>query len=273
MPLFRGRGFDVYYEVHGTGEGSPLLYITGLGGSCQGWKVVTVPELSAQRPNILFDGRGVGQTGDPGELYTTADLADDALAVLDHLGVQRAHVLGTFLAGMVAQELAIRHPERVQSLLLMGTYARPTAKLRMIVGLWKQGFELGMPADLRVRNWLVWTLGDAAMEKPDLVEGIWSFHREDVLVDNRTFARQAEAALAHDTWARLDRIQAPALIACGDRDILTSVELHRELAHRIPRARLVVFRGVGHTILAEVPQRFHRMANRFMADVEAGRLD
>ena len=269
MPTFDARGFEIYYEVHGEGSGDPLLYITGLGGSCQAWNVVTVPELTQDRQNIVFDSRGVGKTGDPGHPYTTADLADDAVSVLDHLGVERAHVVGTFLAGLVGQELALRHPARVRSLILMGTYARPTPKLRMIVGLWKEAFDQGVPSDLRIRNWLTWTLGDAAVEKEDLVEGIWSFHLEDdALVDNKTFARQAQACLDHDTFDRLGAIEAPALIACGERDILTPSDIHRELAHRLPNARLVIFQGVGHTILAEVAQRFNRMANRFMREAE-----
>jgi pimeloyl-ACP methyl ester carboxylesterase len=269
MPTFRDRGFDIYYEEHGGGPGDPLLYLTGLGASCQGWAVATVPELSRERRNVLFDARGVGRSQDPGGTYTTADLAADAVAVLDRLRIERAHVIGAFLGGMVAQEIAIRHPHRVRSLILTGTCAKLTPKLRMIVELWKTGFELGIPKDLRIRNFIVWHLGDLALEQPGLAEEIREFQMHgDIDVDNLTFARQCEACLTHDALARLGRIAAPALVIAGDRDILTPVELQRSFASRIPGARLVCLRGVGHVVAFEVVERFNRMVRRFMLEVE-----
>jgi pimeloyl-ACP methyl ester carboxylesterase len=269
VPIFRERGFDIYYEEHGAGPGDPLLYLTGLGASCQGWAVATVPQLSRDRRNLLFDSRGVGRSQDPGGPYSTPELADDAVAVLDKLRVERAHVMGAFLGGMVAQELAIRHPHRIRSLILAGTCARLTAKLRMIVELWKTGFELGIPKDVRIRNFIVWHLGDLALEQPGLAEEIREFQMHgDIDVDNRTFARQCEACLAHDTLARLRRIDAPALVVAGERDILTPVELQRSFASRIPRARLVSLRGVGHAVGFEVAERFNRLVRRFMFEVE-----
>jgi pimeloyl-ACP methyl ester carboxylesterase len=270
VTTFRDRGFDIYYEEHGQGDGDPLLYLTGLGASCQGWTVAMVPELSRERRNVLFDARGVGASQDPGGTYTTADLADDAVAVLDHLRVERAHVLGgALLGGMVAQELAIRHPHRVRSLILSGTCGRLTAKLRMIVELWKTGFELGIPKELRIQSFIVWHLSDVALEQPGLAEGIREFLMHgDIEVDNRTFARQCEACLRHDALARLKRIDVPALVVCGDRDILTPVELQRAFASRIPHARLVCMRGVGHVVTLEVGQRFRSLMRRFMAEVE-----
>ena len=269
MPTFRERGFDIYYEEHGGGPGDPLLYLTGLGASCQGWAVATVPELSRERRNVLFDARGVGRSQDPGGTYTTADLAADAVAVLDRLRIERAHVIGAFLGGMVAQEIAIRHPQRVRSLILTGTCAKLTPKLRMIVELWKTGFELGIPKDLRIRNFIVWHLGDLALEQPGLAEEIHEFQMHgDIDVDNLTFARQCEACLEHDALARLGRIAAPALVIAGDRDILTPVELQRGFAGRIAGARLVCLRGVGHVVAFEVVERFNRLVRRFMLEVE-----
>ncbi|HXZ84989.1 MAG TPA: alpha/beta hydrolase [Myxococcota bacterium] len=269
MPVFRDRGFDIYYEEHGAGPGEPLLYLTGLGASCQGWAVATVPELSRDRRNVLFDARGVGRSQDPDTPYGTADLAEDAVAVLDRLRIERAHVMGAFLGGMVAQEIALRHPQRVRSLILTGTCARLTPKLRMIVELWKTGFELGIPKDLRIRNFIVWHLGDVSLEQPGLVDEIREFQMHgDIDVDNRTFARQCEACLAHDALARLGRISAPVLAIAGDRDILTPVELQRAFASRIPNARLVCLRGVGHVVAFEVAQRFNRLVRRFMLEVE-----
>jgi pimeloyl-ACP methyl ester carboxylesterase len=269
VPTFGERGFDIWYEEHGGGAGEPLLYLTGLGASCQGWAVVTVPELSRDRRNLLFDARGVGCSEDPGGAYTTPELAEDAVAVLDRLRVERAHVMGAFLGGMVAQEIAIRHPHRVRSLILCGTCGRLTPKLRMIVELWRAGFELGIPKDLRIQNFIVWHIGDVALSQPGIAEEVREFQMHgDIDVDNRTFARQCEAALAHDALARLKRIDVPVLVVCGDRDILTPVELQRAFASRITNARLVCMRGVGHAVAFEAAQRFNRLVRRFMFEVE-----
>ena len=128
MPVCKSRGFDIYYETHGGGEGLPLLMLSGGPGSCQGWNVLHTPELSQDRVNVIFDNRGTGQSGDPGGDFTTRDMALDTLAVLDEIGIERAHVLGPFIGGLAAQELALSYPERVQSLILMGTFARADAR-------------------------------------------------------------------------------------------------------------------------------------------------
>ena len=269
MPILRERGFDIYYEEHGGGSGDPLLFLTGLGASCQGWSTIAVPELSRDRRNVIFDARGVGQTHDPGGSYGTTDLAEDAVAVLDHLRIERAHVLGSFLGGMIAQEIALRHPHRVRSLVLSGTCGRLTPKLRMIVELWKTGFELGIPKDLRVRNFMVWHVGDLALEQPGLADEVRQFlSHGDIDVDNRTFARQCEAMLQHDTLSRLARLDPPTLVVCGDRDILTPPDLMRRFASRIPAARFICMRGIGHVVAFEAAERFNRLVRRFLLEVE-----
>ena len=110
MPNFHTRGFGIHYERYGEGTRTPLVLIMGMGGTCQGWTVTTVPELSKRRPVIIFDNRGAGLSEDPGTPFTSLDMAEDTLALLDELGLERAHVLGGFLGGMVAQELALAHP-------------------------------------------------------------------------------------------------------------------------------------------------------------------
>ena len=86
---------------------------------------------------MIFDHRGVGESGDPGGPFSIADLADDCVALLDALQIERAACLGLFMGGMVAQELALRHPQRVERLVLVGTYARPDAKRRLLLEKWR----------------------------------------------------------------------------------------------------------------------------------------
>jgi 3-oxoadipate enol-lactonase len=270
MPSFRTRGFAIHYEVHGEGAKPPLLLIMGMGGTCQGWLTVTVPDLvKAGRRIIVFDNRGAGKSEDPGGPFTTPEMAEDARALLDHLEIPRAHVLGGFLGGMIAQELAITHPERIASLILVGTYARPDAKRRMVLDLWKSMVEIHVPAELRIKKRLVWTLGDATMEQEDLIEAMWRFYlRDDAPMDDRVFVRQAEACIAHDALERIGAITAPTLVVCGEGDILTPPHMSRELVARIKDARLVMLPNAGHLVAAEQAPRFNRLVSRYLAEQE-----
>ena len=270
MPSFRSRGFKIHYEVHGEGAKTPLLLVMGMGGTCQGWLTVTVPDLvKAGRPIVIFDNRGAGQSEDPGGAFTTPDMAQDARALLDELAIPRAHVLGGFLGGMIAQELALANPERVASLILVGTYARADAKRRLVLDLWKSMVQLGVPAELRIKNRLCWTLGDATLEQEDLIEAMWRFYlRDDAPMDDKVFARQAEACIAHDALERIAQIAAPTLIVCGEGDILTPPHLSRQLAGRIKGSRLVVMPNAGHLVAAELAPRFNRLVIRFLAELE-----
>ncbi len=270
MPSFRTRGFAIHYEIHGDGPGTPLLLVMGMGGTCQGWLSVTVPELIKHgRRCIIFDNRGAGQSEDPGGAFTTGEMAEDARALLDHLGLARAHVLGGFLGGMIAQELALAHPERLASLILVGTYARADAKRRAVLDLWKRMVELKVPAEIRIKKRLCWTLGDATMEQEDLVDAMWRFYlRDDAPMDDRVFVRQAEACIAHDAFDRIDKIQTPTLVVCGEGDILTPPVLSRQLVSRIKGSRLVLLPNAGHLVAAELAPRFNQLVIRFIAEQE-----
>jgi pimeloyl-ACP methyl ester carboxylesterase len=270
MPSFRTRGFAIHYEIHGDGAGIPLVLVMGMGGTCQGWLSVTVPDLvKSGRRCLIFDNRGAGQSEDPGGPITTAEMAEDTRALLDHLAIPRAHVLGGFLGGMIAQELAIAHPERVASLILVGTYARADAKRRAILDLWKRMVEIGVPAELRIKKRLIWTLGDATMEQEDLIEAMWRFYlRDDAPMDDKVFARQAEACMRHDALERLSQITAPTMCVNGEGDILTPPVLSREIASRIKDSRIVLLPNAGHLVAAELAPRFNRLVIRFLAEVE-----
>jgi len=125
MAFTRVNGVTLYYEVHGKGD--PLLLIMGLGANATGWSS-QVPSFSREYQVIAFDNRGAGRSDKPNEPYSMDQMADDAHALLDELGVGPAHVFGMSLGGMIAQELMLRHPRHVRSLILGGTMAGgPTA--------------------------------------------------------------------------------------------------------------------------------------------------
>ena len=118
MPCTDAPGFRMYYEVHG--DGFPFLLINGLGGDHTEW-LLQLPEFSRHFQVIVFDNRGAGDSEAPPGPYSTAQMADDAVALLSFLGISRTHVLGFSMGGMIAQEVALRHPERVDRLVLACT--------------------------------------------------------------------------------------------------------------------------------------------------------
>jgi pimeloyl-ACP methyl ester carboxylesterase len=258
----------VYYEFHGDHEGVPLVLIMGTGGSCRGWLPLQVPDFAKAHRTLIFDHRGVGGSEDFGKPFSTASLADDVAGLMDSLQIERAHVLGVFMGGMVAQELALRHASRVDRLVLAGTYARPDAKRRMLIEQWRQLSLSGVPIEVMVRERLLWTLQDETLEQTDLINQMISFFvRDGAPLTEEVYARQCTACLEHDTADRLGAIEQPTLVLCGRRDRLTPPSLHRELADEIPNAHLVTIGYGGHLVMAESAEQFNHIVLQFLADL------
>ena len=257
----------VYYESHGEHGGVPLLLVMGMGGSCRGWLPLQVPDFSAARRTLIFDHRGVGGSEDPGGPFTTATLADDAAALLDTLEIERADVLGAFMGGMVAQELALRHPQRVERLVLVGTWARPDAKRRMLLEQWRELASLAGFRELLMRERLLWTLQDETMEQADILDAMVRFHtRSESPLTPDVFGRQCDACLGHDTADRLRQIPQRTLVVCGRHDALTPPRFSRELADDLPNAELVTLHYGAHLVMMESAERFNRVVLQFLAD-------
>ncbi|MEE8580790.1 MAG: alpha/beta fold hydrolase [Myxococcota bacterium] len=269
MPHAEARGRKIYYELHGeeVAAGDPtLMLIMGMAGSCRGWLPLQVPEFSKSRRVLIFDHRGVGGSEDDAKPFTTADLAEDAVALLDSLGLARVDVLGAFMGGMVAQELVLAHPARVDRLVLVGTYTRPDAKRRMLLEDWAALAQAGISVEAMVRKRLVWTLQDETLEQTDLIESMVEFfNRESAPVSPDLFARQCRACIDHDAADRVREIPHPTLVVCGRHDQLTPPKFHRELADEIPRARLVTIGYGAHLVMAESAERFNRVVLDFLA--------
>jgi 3-oxoadipate enol-lactonase len=270
MPFATVSGRQVYYELHEPDptparRHPPLVLMNGVGGSCRGWLPLQVPEFSKTRPTLVFDHRGVGQSEDPGAEFSTADLAGDTEGLLDALGIEQADVLGSFMGGMAAQELALNHPSRIRRLVLVGSYARPDAKRRMLLEDWAALARAGVSMESMIRKRLVWTLSDETLEQTDLIETMLDFFtKEDTPVGSELFERQCEACLRHDTSERLEEIRQPTLILCGRQDQLTPPKLHRELAERIPASRLVILDFGAHLVMAESAVRFNQIVLQFL---------
>ncbi|OLC18717.1 MAG: hypothetical protein AUH38_03070 [Deltaproteobacteria bacterium 13_1_40CM_68_24] len=247
MPLVdRGR-HQIHFESIGDPARPPVLLIMGLALSSRAWD--RLPQLLARDFHVLvFDNVGTGKSGRRGFAYRMRDLADDAASVIEASGAQAAHVFGISMGGMVAQELAILHPERVQTLALGCTFAS-----------WRKGTSpsLGTKLDLLLLN-----LGFVTPARISriLVSAEWhAAHPESALRwlerAERTALRfataQVLAVARHDTLDRLARIRAPTLVLTGSADKLVPPVNSEVLARNIPGARLVLLRGAGHVFPLE----------------------
>jgi len=267
MPSAVVQGRQVYYELHGEARGVPLVLVMGMGGSCRGWLPLQVPDFSQQHHTLIFDHRGAGGSEDPGGPFSTAQLADDTAGLFDALGIDRADVLGVFMGGMVAQELALRHPRRVDRLVLVGTYARPDAKRRLLLEQWRELARSNASIETLVRERLLWTLQDDTLEQQDLIDAMVQFFtRDGAPLTPEVFARQCEACLHHDTADRLRQIRQRTLVLCGRQDALTPPKFHRELADEIPGSQLVTIPYGAHLVMAESAESFNRSVLQFLAD-------
>ena len=248
-----------------VGEGPPLLLIHGLGYTRHGWGPAR--GLLAERFRVIScDNRGIGESDVPAGPYTAAELAADTLRVLDEAGVERANVVGTSLGGMVAQELALVAPERVERLVLActtaggaGAYPLPQRTVDLFTVFPTLPFEEGLR--LMVRN----ALADATAEsRPALVDEIYAYR-----LANQPplpgWQAQAAAGAAFDGSTRLGEIGMPTLVLHGTADNVVDHRNAEILAREIPGARLEWFEGCGHLFFWEEPERFARVVTEFLA--------
>jgi 3-oxoadipate enol-lactonase len=252
-------GVRIAWERRGAGE--PLLLIHGLGYARWGWEPVA-DGLAEAHEVVLFDNRGIGESDAPTGPYAVQDLALDAVAVLDAAGLQRAHILGTSLGGMIALQLVLDHPARVDKLVLActtpggaGSAPMPERTVRLLAE------AQGLPAEIALRRFVENAF--APHPDPAQIERIMR-HRIATAQSPAAWAAQASAGTAFDVWDRLGEIRAQTLVLTGDQDAVVDPKNSDLLAARIPEARLEVFDGGGHLFFWEQPDRFVDAVTEFL---------
>jgi 3-oxoadipate enol-lactonase len=254
MPLVRAAGVDLWVEE--CGSGPPLLMLMGLGAGIDTWAAQR-DAFAARHRLILMENRGVGKSGMPAPPWTIPDMAADALAVLDALDVPRADVLGVSMGGMIAQELAIRHPARVARLVLALSFARPEP-LRRVFLLHRRWARLnGVDPTSESLASLPWLLSPATLRDPKRLEPILDLVGRMPFVSPETYSHQIDAILEYVTLDRLGAVRAPTLVLAAADDVLTPVFLSEEIVAAIPAAELVVLPRGGHGVLVEHPAEFN----------------
>jgi 3-oxoadipate enol-lactonase len=248
-----------------AGAGDPLVLVMGFGGDHLAWGL-QIPAFAAKYRVIAFDNRGVGQSDAPDVPYSTAMMADDAVGLMDGLGIERAHVCGVSMGGMIAQEIALRHPSRVRTLQLHATLARPDAYMRSLVEGWRKvRIALGREEALRVLA--LWLFAPCSYEqRPEFVEAVLQNAIANPHPQSLTgYLRQGDAILVHDTLDRLERLRCPTLVSVADQDILVPPRFSHTIAQRVPGAELKTIADAGHAYMWERADVFNAMCLEFLA--------
>jgi pimeloyl-ACP methyl ester carboxylesterase len=241
------------------GAGAAVLLVQGLGYARWGWDPV-VPGLAERFRVLTFDNRGIGESDKPAGPYTAREMAADAMQVLDEAGLERAHVVGSSLGGMIAQEVAAAAPERVDKLVLCSTTpGGPDAVPMPAVTVRLLGEAAKLPPEEALRQFVANALGSAA--PPALVDEIYA-RRIASPPDPAGWRAQAAAGT---TFPGVDgAITAPTLIVHGTDDNVVDCGNAQLLAARIPGARVELIPGGGHLFFWEQPDTFIRIVSEFL---------
>jgi 3-oxoadipate enol-lactonase len=261
MPFTRVRDLNMHYEI--AGSGPRLLYISGTGGDLRGQPRVFDGPLPKTFEVLAYDQRGLGQTDKPDVAYTMADYGEDAAALLDAVGWDRAFVIGVSFGGMVAQELALRHSQRVERLVLCctssggeGGASYPLDEIQHMPLEEKAVFQMSISD---VRKDAAWQAANSeAVQQAIQAARITDERRKATPGGEMGARRQLEARAGHDTYDRLPSLRMPVFLAGGKYDRQAAPANLETLRDRIPGARLEFFEG-GHGFTREDPRAWERV--------------
>jgi 3-oxoadipate enol-lactonase len=254
MPSVDAAGTELHYLR--AGEGEPLLLIQGMSATHLAWGRPFLDELEHGFDTIVFDNRGMGLSGEAELPFTIADLAADAAALLDALELETAHVVGISMGGMIAQELALAHPERIRTLTIGASYCGgPEGTLMAPEDLQMLGtaYASGVAEQVFRAMWEINLSPDFRAE--DSRFAAFAEMGSALPAPQPVVLQQMQACAAHDTHERLSQIALPTLVIHGDADRLLGYPNGQQIAARIPGARLETLEGVGHMFWWEQPQR------------------
>jgi 3-oxoadipate enol-lactonase len=259
-------GVRIAYDVWGQRDGTPVLLIQGLGMNARGWALQR-GAFGRRHRCIAVDNRGTGHSDAPDGPYDLVRMASDAVEVLDAAGIERAHVVGASMGGVIAQIIGVLHPDRVQSLVLACTACRHHKWRRELLAEWADEVNEHGMAGL-MDDAMRWMIGPRIQRR----FGVFVNVLARVLVQTKphAFVAQVQAILDLSDELRfaLPQVTAPTLVVTGSQDTLTPLGDAEELAELITTARLYVMRGAAHGLMAEAPNAFNDVVLTFLDEID-----
>jgi pimeloyl-ACP methyl ester carboxylesterase len=268
MPTLQLTDAEIYYEVHGHGQ--PMVFLSETACDGEVWKIHQVPEFSKDHRVIIHDYRGTGRSSKPSIDYTTQIFARDVIALMDHLKVDDAIIVGHSMGGRVAQLLALDYPGRVKKLVLASTGSHYPKTKGLPLKICKEMIEWGYEKYERDHSILVGFTDEFVKNHPERVEHYLKVRMQN-LCPVEFYLRHLLARQGHDTSGRLKDIRQPTLILVGEDDRnMTSEVNHRMsseiLANEIPNSKLVVLQNERHSYFFANPDAAHKIIRHFIKE-------
>jgi len=264
MPDIDGNGIRIHYEERG--EGDPLLLIMGLGADGSKWED-HVRRFERHFRCILMDNRGVGLTDKLNGPYSTAAMAEDSAALLRALSIQRARVAGISMGGAIAQCLSLQHPDLVERLVIVSSWARCDAYAKTVFEHFaKTRAALSRSEFMQLLQLWIFTPAHYDAHLDDMLQGQADAAADPNPQPQHGFEAQCAACTNHDTFGRLGEIEVPTLITAGDADIFTPMGLAVQLHEQIRGSRLELFEGLGHAHHWEALDEFNETLASFLLE-------
>ena len=260
---------EKHYEAYG--EGPTLIIIPGLYSSTETSALNLLrPALEKHYKIIIGDNRGVGLSSKVNYDYSTEDMAEDWNELLENLGESSVHVLGSSMGSMIAQYLALNHPDKVRSLILADSAPRATVYIKQILDVWMfLTKQVEYHEFLRLVNIMCFThehyeaYGDSILKAEavakDLLAQCPPFNHE-------AFCRLCRAVISHNAMERLSEISAPTLVISGDRDLLCPAVHAQHMSEIIPNCKYICVKTCGHGIVFQKTEEFTRHVQSFLDD-------
>jgi proline-specific peptidase len=262
MDKIRVNGNSIAFQDEGRGK--PVIFIHGLGGDHREW-MLQIPEFSKRFRCVAIDLPGHGKSDIPGRTYTPMDYAADIYSLIDKLSLEKPHIIGLSMGGMITQELALAYPNDIDRIVLVSTSARippeSTARIMRWIEVYREEgfdafFELEIkdifnPTFLKENEWVI-----------PLLKDLWK---------DRSFETIIWASRGLENWDitnRIHMITNPTLIVHGSGDALVSVEEARLMNMRIPGSRLLIYENAGHALIGEEAERFNRDVIKFLGGID-----
>lgn len=246
LPSIKVNDINMYYEVHG--DGFPLVMILGASANIDWWTPEIIEQCSQNYKTVIFDNRGAGRTDKPEIDYSIKMFADDTVGLMDALNIERAHMLGASMGGMIAQELVLNYPERVEKLVLGCTHCGGSKQILPSDDFIKQtrsSLKNLSPEEIVQEELPLYFTEDFFKNNPEFIES----YKQRLLISPTpidAYQRQLNAVLVFRSYRRLKNIEAPTLVIHGKRDIVVPPENAEILAENIPGAKLLLIDNAAH---------------------------